>query len=202
MIIFLLALALTFLSPLLLFPFFPLSPPPSLLTACNDPSLMTSSSWFGRLEASGWLNHVTRLLTAAKFVSICIHKDGVRLAIDLVAREERYFLIVLYLLSLLPLLFTFHLFPLPPSHSSPLSPPLLSALLYTLSIASSVVVHGAGSRDATLQVTSLAQILLDSHCRTVHGYVSTHTRTTHTQHIMLSHPPTHTHPHPHPPKLP
>jgi len=81
-----------------------------LVEACNDPSLLTSSSWFGRVEASGWLSHVSRLLNAVKFVSLCIHRD-----------------------------------------------------------ASSVVVHGAGGRDATLQVTSLAQILLDSHCRTVEG---------------------------------
>ncbi|XP_064382169.1 myotubularin-related protein 9-like [Halichondria panicea] len=83
-----------------------------LLDACGDPSLSHSSSWFGRLESSGWLEHVSKLMSAAKAVSLAIHNDG-----------------------------------------------------------SSVVVHGAGSRDASLQVTSLAQILLDPHCRTVHGFI-------------------------------
>ena len=35
--------------------------------------------------------------------------------------------------------------------------------------ANSVVVHGSGSRDATLQITSLAQVLLDARCRTMKG---------------------------------
>lgn len=34
---------------------------------------------------------------------------------------------------------------------------------------SSVVVHGAMSRDATLQLTSLSQVLLDYRCRTMNG---------------------------------
>lgn len=96
-----------------------LEPPPSLLAslnklieACTDASVASSSSWFGRVESSGWLSHISRLLSAARFVTLCLHKDG-----------------------------------------------------------SSVLVHGAGSRDATLQVTSLAQIMLDSHCRTAEGFV-------------------------------
>ena len=33
----------------------------------------------------------------------------------------------------------------------------------------SVLVHGSEGRDSTLQVTSLAQILLDPDCRTIRG---------------------------------
>ena len=44
--------------------------------ACSDPSLSSSSSWFGRLEASGWLGHVARLLKAAKTVVMALHHDG------------------------------------------------------------------------------------------------------------------------------
>ena len=33
----------------------------------------------------------------------------------------------------------------------------------------SVVVHGRGGRDLTLQVTSLTLLLMDSHCRTIKG---------------------------------
>lgn len=83
-----------------------------LIEACADSSLASSSSWFARLEGSGWPLHLTRLLQAARFVTLCIHKD-----------------------------------------------------------ASSVVVHGSGGRDATLQVTALAQLLMEAHCRTVEGFV-------------------------------
>ena len=34
-----------------------------------------------------------------------------------------------------------------------------------------VLVHGGSGRDLTLLATSLAQVLLDPHCRTVTGYV-------------------------------
>ena len=44
--------------------------------ACSDPSLSSSSSWFGRLEASGWLGHVAKLLTAARAVVMAVHHDG------------------------------------------------------------------------------------------------------------------------------
>ena len=36
-------------------------------------------------------------------------------------------------------------------------------------IASSVVVHGTTGKDATLQVTSLSVLLMDSHSRTIRG---------------------------------
>jgi hypothetical protein len=36
-------------------------------------------------------------------------------------------------------------------------------------LGSSVVVHGAVSRDVTLQLTSLSQVLLDYRCRTMSG---------------------------------
>lgn len=39
-----------------------------------------------------------------------------------------------------------------------------------LHTATSVVVHGAAGVDGTLQVTSLAQVLLDPHTRTMAGY--------------------------------
>ncbi len=54
---------------------FPLSDIPPH-TACGDPSLSHSSSWFGRLESSGWLEHVSKLMSAAKAVSLAIHNDG------------------------------------------------------------------------------------------------------------------------------
>jgi len=34
----------------------------------------------------------------------------------------------------------------------------------------SVLVHGTEGTDSTLQVTSLAQIILDPACRTIHGF--------------------------------
>ena len=43
-----------------------------LREACSDPA----SSWWGRVEASGWLTHVARLLSCAKFVAHCVHRDG------------------------------------------------------------------------------------------------------------------------------
>ena len=64
-----LSLSLSLSSPSLsLFVFIP--------TACIDPSLSSSSSWFGRLEASGWFGHVTRLLKAARTVLIALHQDS------------------------------------------------------------------------------------------------------------------------------
>lgn len=83
-----------------------------LLDACYDTALNSSSSWFNRLESSQWLSHVTKLLQAARFVTLCIHQD-----------------------------------------------------------ASSVLVHGASGKDASLQITSLAQVLLDPHCRTIEGFL-------------------------------
>lgn len=47
-----------------------------VFVACSDPSLSSSSSWFGRLEASGWLGHVAKLLTAARNVVMALHQDG------------------------------------------------------------------------------------------------------------------------------
>ena len=46
---------------------------------------------------------------------------------------------------------------------------VFALLCFVFLSANSVVVHGSGSRDATLQVTSLAQVLLDSRCRTMQG---------------------------------
>lgn len=83
-----------------------------LMDACYDSSLNTSSNWFGRIEGSGWLTHVSRLMEYARKIVLSIHGDG-----------------------------------------------------------SSVVVHGAMSRDATLQLTSLSQVLLDHRCRTMKGFV-------------------------------
>lgn len=83
-----------------------------LIEACTDSSLLSSSSWFGRLESSGWLSHVERLLKAIKHVVHSIHHD-----------------------------------------------------------ASSVVVHGTTGKDATLQVTSLSVLLMDSHSRTIRGFL-------------------------------
>lgn len=44
-----------------------------LREACADP---TPSSWWSRVEASGWLSNVTRLLSCAKFVALSVHRDG------------------------------------------------------------------------------------------------------------------------------
>jgi myotubularin-related protein 9 len=79
-----------------------------LREACADSA---SVSWWSRVEASGWLTNVTRLLSCAKFVALCVHRD-----------------------------------------------------------AASVVVHGAAGLDAALQISSLAQIFLDPHTRTMAGF--------------------------------
>ena len=47
-----------------------------LREACADPTLSSSPSWWARVEASGWLTHVTRLLSCAKFMALCVHRDG------------------------------------------------------------------------------------------------------------------------------
>lgn len=95
-----------------------------LREACTD---STSASWWGRVESSGWLSHVTRLLSCAKFVALCVHRDG------------GYFFLLLSLLHL------------------------------CWDAAASVVVHGAAGVDAALQISSLAQVLLDPHTRTMAG---------------------------------
>lgn len=48
----------------------------SCLAACYDSSLSTSSSWFGRLDSSGWLTHVTKLLEYARKIVLAVHSDG------------------------------------------------------------------------------------------------------------------------------
>lgn len=101
-----------------------------LREACSDTALSSSPAWWGRIEASGWLTHVARLLSYAKFVALCVHRDGETEA------------------SMGVQLANF-----PPPHT-----------------ATSVVVHGAAGVDGTLQVTSLAQVLLDPHTRTMAGY--------------------------------
>ena len=98
-----------------------------LHSACYDPSLSTSSSWFGRLESCGWLTHVSKLLEQARRIALAMHSDG----------------------------------------QSKARTAILTSLLSPA--ASSVVVHGAMSRDATLQLTSLSQLLLDYRCRTMAG---------------------------------
>lgn len=47
-----------------------------LREACSDLALSSSPAWWGRIEASGWLTHVARLLSCAKFVGLCVHRDG------------------------------------------------------------------------------------------------------------------------------
>lgn len=54
----------------------PFSPPFLFSLACYDSSLSTSSSWFGRVEASGWLGHVSKLLEYARKIALAIHSDG------------------------------------------------------------------------------------------------------------------------------
>lgn len=44
--------------------------------ACYDTSLNTSSGWFGRVESSGWLTHVTRLLEYGRKIALAIHSDS------------------------------------------------------------------------------------------------------------------------------
>ena len=43
-----------------------------LREACSDPA----PSWWSRVESSGWLGHMARLLGCAKFLSLSIHRDG------------------------------------------------------------------------------------------------------------------------------
>jgi hypothetical protein len=125
-----------------------------LCVACSDPSLSSSSSWFGRLEASGWLGHVAKLLTAARNVVMSLHQDGkysMNDTVHIILNSWTFYvhvsLVFLLGIQLCDCWFCFFF--------------LLSA--------NSVVVHGSASRDATLQVTSLAQVLLDSRCRTMQG---------------------------------
>ena len=47
-----------------------------LREACSDPAHSSSQLWWGRVEASGWLTHVAKLLSCAKFVALCVHRDG------------------------------------------------------------------------------------------------------------------------------
>ena len=97
-----------------------------LREACHD---STSATWWSRIETSGWLTNVARLLSCAKFVAISVHRDGK--------------------------------LPYPPSpHLYPYN---------MVCVAASVVVHGAAGMDSTLQVTALAQILLDPATRTMAG---------------------------------
>ena len=102
-----------------------------LREACSEPG---SGSWWGRVEASGWLSHVARLLSCAKFVALSVHRDG--------QSSHRH---------------------------HPSIPPSSPSLSPSLSVAVSVVVHGAGGVDSTLQVTALAQVLLDPTTRTMAG---------------------------------
>ncbi|CAD5120271.1 DgyrCDS8840 [Dimorphilus gyrociliatus] len=81
-----------------------------LIEVVNDKSC-TSDKWISRLESSGWMTHMSSVLTCACFVAQCIDRDK-----------------------------------------------------------ASVVVHGSDGTDSTLQVTSLAQLLLDPDCRTVRGF--------------------------------
>lgn len=46
--------------------------------ACCDSSLLTSSSWFGKLESSGWLGHVERILKTAKHIVFSMHQESKR----------------------------------------------------------------------------------------------------------------------------
>ena len=43
--------------------------------ACSD---VSNSSWYGRLEASGWLTHVEQLLRAVKHVAHSVYQEGKR----------------------------------------------------------------------------------------------------------------------------
>ena len=100
-----------------------------LREACADPALSSSASWWGRIEASGWLTHVARLLSCAKFTALCVHRDG---------RGHTPTRTHIHSLSL-------------------------------VAAATSVVVHGYDGLDCALQVTSLAQVLLDPQTRTMAG---------------------------------
>ncbi|UYV62109.1 MTMR9 [Cordylochernes scorpioides] len=81
-----------------------------LVEACID-SNSSMDKWLSRLEGSGWLGHVSDVLSCACQVALCLHRAG-----------------------------------------------------------SSVLVHGGEGLDSTLQVCSLAQVLLDPACRTLQGF--------------------------------
>eukprot|EP00731_Ephydatia_muelleri_P011045 Em0005g1631a len=82
-----------------------------LMTVCSDHA--SSSNWCEKLDSTGWLGHVHKLMCAVQLVVRWIDgTDG-----------------------------------------------------------TSVVVHGATGRDATLAVTSLAQLLLDPQNRTIEGFI-------------------------------
>ena len=46
-----------------------------LREVCND-SNTTTTSWWSRIDGSGWLTNVARLLSCAKFVALSVHRDG------------------------------------------------------------------------------------------------------------------------------
>lgn len=81
-----------------------------LMSVCSDH--VSSSNWFEKLESTGWLNHVHKLMCTVQMVVQWIAVVG-----------------------------------------------------------TSVLVHGASGRDATLAVTSLAQLLLDPQSRTIEGFI-------------------------------
>ncbi|NWX18838.1 MTMR9 protein, partial [Aegotheles bennettii] len=83
-----------------------------LVEACNDQS-HNMDRCLSKLEASNWLTHIKKILTAACLAAQCIDREG-----------------------------------------------------------ASVLVHGTEGTDSTLQVTSLAQIILDPRCRTIRGFES------------------------------
>jgi myotubularin-related protein 9 len=83
-----------------------------LLEVCMDSSLATSSSWFSRLDSTGWLSHVEQLLRVVKRV------------VHLVNQEDKC-----------------------------------------------VVIHDKTGKDSTLQITSLAILLMDPHSRTINGFL-------------------------------
>ncbi|XP_019851708.1 PREDICTED: myotubularin-related protein 9-like [Amphimedon queenslandica] len=80
-----------------------------LIDVCSD---VNNSSWYGRLESSGWLTHVEQLLRAVKHVVHSVYQEG-----------------------------------------------------------TSVVLHGTNGCDGTLQVSSLAILLMDPQARTIRGFL-------------------------------
>lgn len=118
-----------------------------LVEACSDQS-HSMDRWLSKLEASSWQAHVKEILTTACLAAQCIDRSG------------KWFFI--------------QLFSCTSKHKLEKEGTWLQTvgMCVHLREGASVLVHGTEGTDSTLQVTSLAQIILDPGCRTIKGFQS------------------------------
>nr|XP_013808888.1 PREDICTED: myotubularin-related protein 9-like [Apteryx mantelli mantelli] len=137
-----------------------------LVEACNDQS-HNMDRWLSKLEASNWLTHIKEILTAACLAAQCIDRFNIlqESLIKLVeACNDQSHNMDRWLSKLEASNWLTHIKEI-----------LTAACLAAQCIdreGASVLVHGTEGTDSTLQVTSLAQIILDPRCRTIRGFES------------------------------